>query len=44
MMIGMMEFVAETIVEYMMQRESSKQKKNKQLVKEATTQSNMQQG
>lgn len=44
MMIGMIEFVADTIVEYMMQRESNKQKKKSLPVKEVTTQSNKQQG
>lgn len=43
MMIGMIEFVSETIVEWMMQREANKQKKKQLPVKEATTQSNTQQ-
>lgn len=42
-MIGMIEFVAETIVEYMMQRESNKRKNKSLPVKEVTTRSNMQQ-
>jgi len=44
MMIGMIEFVADTIVEYMIQRESRKQNKTSLPVKETTTQSNTQQG
>lgn len=43
-MIGMIEFVSATIVEWIMQREEEKRRKKESPITASTTQSNTQQG